>query len=576
MWRFLRLVLALVLAFFLTIFIGGILIVGVLTTAIGISAGRSSKPLPKSGWLYVSLAGELKEYQSDPLPSFSPLDLVFGSPSERPPTLEQMRQALEEAAKNERVKGVILRLGSLSAQLSQIQQIGRWLAEFRQKSKKPVYAYGEYFSEGSYYLASCADTIILYPRSGAVIEWNGLATESIFFRRFFEKWGIKTRLFRVGRYKSAAENFTEEKYSEDNREQLRQLLEDIWKVWVDSVARRRGVSAESLRVWPDRYVFLSPEKALEHKLVDLLMPWQEWSQRFIPEGKEEPEFIQMSQLLAAAKDKKADQIIALVYAEGAIGPAEELRAERLVPVLQKIAKEEKVKAVVLRVNSPGGGVLDSDKIARAVTALKAQKPVVVSMGGVAASGGYYISAYADKIVAEPTTITGSIGVIGLLFDVHELLEKEVGLRSDRIRVGGQYADFMSPFREATPQEMAILQGEIDKIYEEFLAVVKEGRRFPSRDAVHLIAQGRVWSGEDALQQGLVDTLGGIETALGLAARAANLTDYTVQTYPERENFLQQWLKELQQTRLYLRWLDFQTPKLPEIIQLYWADEVRIQ
>ncbi len=575
MWRFLRLLLALILAFFLTMLIGGFLLVGALTTAAGISSSRSSKPLPKSGWLYIPLAGELNEYQSDPMPSFSPLDLLFGGPSERPPTLDELRRALEEAATNERVKGIVLRTGALSAQLAQIQQIGRWLIEFRQKSKKPIYVYGEYFGEGTYYLASCADTIIMYPRSGAVVEWNGLSTESIFFRRFFEKWGIKPRVFRVGRFKSAAENFTEEKYSEDNREQLRQVLEDIWKVWVDSVVSRRGISPESLRAWPNQYIFLAADKALERKLIDQLMPWQEWSRRFIPEGKEEPEFIKVGQLLTAAKEKKSDPKIALVYAEGAIGPSEDLQAEKLVPTLQKIAADEQVKAVVLRVNSPGGGVLDSDKIARAIIALKSQKPVIVSMGGVAASGGYYISAYADKIVAEPTTITGSIGVIGILFDVRELLEKEVGLRSDRIRVGGEYADFMSPLRDPTPQELSVMQSEIEKIYEEFLAVVKEGRRFPSRDAVHSIAQGRVWSGEDALQRGLVDTLGGIETALALAARTANLTTYQVQTYPDRENFFQRWLKNLEGVRYYFRWMRFQTPTLPECFQLYWADEVKI-
>ncbi|GIV23783.1 MAG: signal peptide peptidase SppA [Bacteroidia bacterium] len=577
MWRFLRLVLAFILAFFLTILIGGALIAGMLTTGLTIAGSREAdtKPLPKKGWLKIAFSGELREHAAADQPSFSWIEGLFGGPSEEAPTLEELRVALQEAATNEKVQGIILEMGDLSAQPAQIQQIGRWLAAFKAQSKKPIYAYGDYFTESTYYLASLADTIVMYPQAGASLEWNGLATQALFFRRFLEKWGVKPRLFRVGRYKSAAESFTEEKYSEDNRAQLAALLEDIWAVWVDSIARRRHLSPESLRVWPDQYVFFSAEQAQAKGLIDLRMPWQEWMGRFIPEGEEKPAFISVRQLLHAAKKKGSEEQVALVYAEGEIGPESALSAEELVPVIEKLAREEKVKAVVLRVHSPGGAVLDSDKIARALRALREKKPLVVSMGGVAASGGYYISAFAQKIVAEPTTVTGSIGVIGLLFDVRELLEKHVELRSDRVKVGGKYADFMSPYREALPEEVARLQGEIESIYQEFLAVVQEGRRYPSREAVHTIAQGRVWSGTDALPIGLVDTLGGIETAIVLAARAAALEEYSVGVYPKPQTFWERWLKEFNAVAHSMIAVLLKPANFPDSIQLRWADEVKI-
>ncbi|MEN3041565.1 MAG: signal peptide peptidase SppA [Bacteroidia bacterium] len=570
MWRFLRLLLALILAFFLTMIIGGVLIVGSLATGLAIKASEDSKSdAPKEGWLYLPLSGELREYEQEISPTISLEGFIFGSPTRRPPTMEQMRQAISEAASSDRVKGIILHLGDLSARPAQVQQIGRWLSAFKQKSKKPIYAYGDYFSEITYYLATYADTIVMYPRSGATVEWNGLVAEGIFFKRFLQKWGVKPRLFRTGAYKSAAESFTEEKYSEENRAQQIALLEDLWNNLVDTIASRRKLSSDSLRRWTDSRIFFSASEAKQAGLVDILMPWHAWIRQFIPKDKEEPAFIEAKQL-TRKKSSKASDKIALLYAEGSIGPEGDIRAENLVPVIEKLAQDEKVKAVVLRVNSPGGAVLDSDKIMEALRYLKSKKPLIVSMSGVAASGGYYISALANKIVAEPTTITGSIGVIALLLDYHELLEKHIELRSDRVYVGGKYADFMSPLRETQPEEEQRLQSEINQIYEEFLAIVKEGRNFPSRDAVHSIAQGRVWSGIDARDKGLVDTLGGVETAITLAAQMANISDYQVETYPEPMGILERFLKDFQKVQTW--WSQFRVPSpMPLLFQIYWEE-----
>ncbi|MCX8112936.1 MAG: signal peptide peptidase SppA [Bacteroidia bacterium] len=576
MWRFLRLLIALILAFFLTMLIGGVLIVGALTSGIAIKASSSdkSKAISKEGWLYLPLSGELREYEKDFKPSFSGMEIVFGSPTDRPPTMEELRLTLERAATSDKVKGIILHLGALSAQPAQIQQIGRWLVAYKQAAKKPIYAYADYFSELTYYLASYADTIVMYPRSGASLEWNGLVSQSIFYKRFLEKWGIKPRLFRTGAYKSAAESFTDEQYSESNRIQLTALLEDVWSTLVDTVAQRRRVAIDSLRRWTESRIFLSADEAYAAGLVDALTPWPVWVKQFIPEGKDEPAFVGVKQILDEKPKKSSENKIAILYAEGTIGPEEDISAERLVPVINKLAREDAVKAVVLRVNSPGGAVLDSDKIAEALRSLKSKKPLIVSMSGVAASGGYYISALADKIVSESTTITGSIGVIGLLFDFRELLEKRIELRTDRVIVGGRYADFMNPLREVTPEENARLQAEIDQIYEEFLGLVREGRRYPSRDAVHAIAQGRVWSGIDAKQIGLVDTLGGIETAIALAAQAASLKDYEVQSYPEPSSFIERLLRQFQKAEGWWAKISRQ-PYLPDAIQLYW-EELRIR
>ncbi|MEN2992428.1 MAG: signal peptide peptidase SppA [Bacteroidia bacterium] len=577
MWKFLRLLLAFLIAFFLAMILGGVLLVGALTSAAIAFSQKDKSPstfTAQEGWLYLPLFGELREYDKNLIS----LNIgLFGALEEKVPTLDEIRQALEKAAQSEKVKGVMLRLGNLSASPAQVQQIGRWLRQFKTRAKKPVYAYGDYFSELTYYLAAYADTIAMYPRAGTFLEWNGLVSEQIFFKRLLDKWGIKPRLFRTGGYKSAAENITEERFSQTNKEQLTELLGDIWNEWVDTIAALRKIPPESLRSWTDTYIFFSPQEALRHRLVDTLIAWDSWERtHFTPSGKKDPAWVSYKALLAE-KDK-AEEYIALAYMEGSIGPEEEVSAEEWLPILKKIEEDEQVKAVVLRINSPGGAVLDSDKMARAIQRLRQRKPVVVSMSGVAASGGYYLSAYANKIVAEPTTITGSIGVIALLLDLTDLAEKELYLRTDRIKVGGKYADFMSPFREPTPVEQEHMQNEIEGIYREFLEVVREGRRYPSAEAVHTIAQGRVWSGKDALSIGLVDTLGGIETAVKVAADLARLSTYGLKTYPKKSKWgLDLLLGDyLPFGRLWRQVRQGVSPSFPQGPQLLCACEIKVR
>ncbi len=579
MWRFIRLVFAFLIAFIIAVFLGTILLTLSITgAAVALSQKQKpTKPIPDSSWLYIPLTGELKEYQDDevPAPSFSILSLTLGAPRTQLPTLDELRRAIEAAAENKKIRGIVLYAADLSAYPAQVQQIGRWLRAFQEKSQKPVHVYGDYYTEKTYYLAALADSVFMYPGSGGGIEWNGVVAEGLFFRKALERWGIRPILIRVGRYKSAAESFTEEQFSEANREQLRLILEDNWDTWIDSVATWRGISGDSLRTWPDTRIFLSSKEALKANMIDALLSWEDWQRAFTGEFSEKnARLVSVSQLLNESdKDLKSPKI-AILYAEGGIGPTEDLTAESMVPEIERLRLDTTVKSVILRVHSPGGAVLDSDRIANALKALKAEKPLIVSMGGVAASGGYYISAYADSIFAERTTITGSIGVIGVLFNLKGLMEKQLDLRSDRVRVGGKYADFMSPYREPEAAEIARLQSGIDEVYQEFLQVVKAGRRFPSVEAVHTIAQGRVWSGADAVGIGLVDGLGGIERALEAARRMAKLEKYTIITAPRKKRFFEEWLSRWQSS---IDWIAkmMGRPSLPsQVIQMRFP-EVRI-
>lgn len=582
MWRFLRLVFAFTIGFFLAAIVGIILLtISLSGAAVALSAksqkGAEKKPIPQDSWLYLPLDGELKEYKAQDLDldfSFSFLGSFLGEPKSTVPTLDELRRVLERAASDKRIKGIVLYCADLSAYPAQIEQIARWLRAFRIKSGKPIHAYGNFFTEKTYYLAACADSIFMYPGSGALLEWNGFVVENTFFRKVLERWGVRPILVRVGRYKSAAESFTEERFSQANREQLSVLLEDTWRTWVDSVAAWRSILAESLLVWPNQAIFFSAQEALARKLVDALLPWEGWLAAHTEDKvlKDNRALVSAKRLLKEESEEEGSKI-AILYAQGEIGPQASLSADELVPVIQTLTQDSTIKAVVLRVNSPGGAVLDADRIARALLELKAKKPLIVSMGGVAASGGYYISAYADSIFAERTTITGSIGVIGLLLNYRELLERHLDLRTDRIKVGGDYADFMNPTREPDPYEISRLQREIDQIYREFLAVVRMGRRYPSLDAVDGIGQGRVWSGEDAHGIGLIDGLGGLERAILAAAQRANLPKYTIKAYPAPKSFYEEWLSRWESSLQWLKQAMAGPTTSPFVIEAYSPEVV---
>jgi protease-4 len=481
--------------------------------------------------------------------------------------LRAATRSLRAAATDERITGVYLTgdlnpagYGSGHAALRELRAA---LLAFREAGK-PVVAYLTFASTRTYYVASAASDLALDPYG--MILLPGLAAEPMFFAGAFEKVGINVQVTRAGKYKSAVEPFTRREMSAENREEVRELLQDLWDSLLGEIGTSRGVTAAQVQAVVDQEGLIRAAEALGAKLIDRTAYRDEIYDALKAKtgraGSEKP-FKQVTLAAYARQLKPASALpaprrvegvepgsgkagrIAIVYAEGEIvdgeGSPDEIGGARLSRELRKLRQDKNVRAVVLRVNSPGGSAASSEVVQREVRLLRREKPVVVSMGSYAASGGYWISAYADRIFAEPTTITGSIGVFGMQFDVQRLADS-LGVTFDRVKTG-RFADAMTVSRPKTPEEMAVLQRMVDWIYGEFLAKVAEGRNLPP-DKVAAIAQGRVWSGADALAHGLVDELGGLDAALAYAAGKAGLAaDYRVVEIP-RERELVEAIQEL--------------------------------
>lgn len=465
-------------------------------------------------------------------------------------------RALAEAARDDRIKGVLLK-GSFApagygTSYATLQEVRAALLKIK-AAGKPIQAYLQYPDTRDFYFASVADNIALDP-NGAVLM-PGLASEPTFMAGLFDKFGIGVQVARVGKYKSAVETYTRRDFSPENREQLEALLGDIWQQLRDDVATSRGLSSATLQQLIDDGEAFLADDVLKHGLVDRLI----YTDELLAElkkatGVDDPAkpFTQVSLKNYIAQMDKADPApeeqpveagsesgrVAVIYAEGAIvdgqGSPTEVGGAKFAREIRKLRQDPKVKAIVLRVNSPGGSATASDQIDRELRLAAARMPVVVSMGGYAASGGYWISTYGTHIFAEPTTITGSIGVFGLLFNVQDL-GHSVGLSWDVVKTG-RFADAISASRPKTEAEMALFQRSTDTIYEKFIQKVAEGRKLePAR--VREIAQGRVWSGVAAQQIGLVDEIGGLADAIAYAAQAAHLEqDFRVSEYPQKKDF----------------------------------------
>jgi protease-4 len=481
--------------------------------------------------------------------------------------LRAVTRSLQAAATDERIAGVYL-TGDLSPEgygsgHAALRELRAALLAFR-GAGKPVVAYLTFASTRTYYVASAASDLALDPYG--MILLPGLAAEPMFFAGAFDKVGINVQVTRAGKYKSAVEPFTRREMSAENREEVRELLQDIWDSLLGEIGASRGVTVAQVQAVVDQEGLIRAAEALGAKLIDRAAYRDEIYDALKAKtgraGSEKP-FKQVTLAAYARQLKPANALpaprkvegvepatakggrVAIVYAEGEIvegeGNPDEIGGARLSRELRKLRQDKNVRAVVLRVNSPGGSAAASEVVQREVRLLRREKPVVVSMGSYAASGGYWISAYADRIFAEPTTITGSIGVFGMQFDVQRLADS-IGVTFDRVKTG-RFADAMTVSRPKTPEEMAVLQRMVDWIYGEFLAKVAEGRNLPP-DKVAAIAQGRVWSGSDALAHGLVDELGGLDAALAFAAGKAGLAaDYRVVEVP-REQELFEAIQEL--------------------------------
>lgn len=511
-----------------------------------VSAGSDSDKveIKDNSILHLTLTGPIPDRSSDnPFSSFS-----FDGLGETPMGLNDVLDNLDKAAANPSVKGIFLDLTNLMTGIATIEEIRNALLDFK-KSGKFIYAYSEVFSQPTYYLATAADKIYLHPTGLA--ELKGLRSEILFFKGTLDKLGVEPLVFRHGKFKSAVEPFIQEKLSDSNREQVRTFLTSIWNHMLKGIATGRKLSEDELRKISSELLVTNAPAAKQFKLVDDLKYRDEvldmLKTKTGAESIDKLELISLNDLKDAedTREKRKGDKIAVVYAEGDIVDGEgqdgQIGSVDCSKAIRKARLDEKVKAVVLRVNSPGGSALASETIWREVTLTKKVKPVIVSMGNLAASGGYYIAAPADVIVASPNTITGSIGVFGLFFN-GKGLANQLGVTIDTVKTTPM-ADIMSSSRGVTPREAEIIQAEIERIYDNFITRVAEGRKMSKAD-VDSIAQGRVWTGADAKRLKLVDEFGGLERAIELAAQKAKLDNYRILELPFVKDPLEKILDKL--------------------------------
>ena len=540
--KFLGNVLAVIVGLFVFSIVAMLIFFGI----IGLVASSSEKEvtLEKNSILHLDLNGRtLVERTSDE-------DLVFGSfldpfGGENTAGLVNLKKAIGEAKTNENVKGIYLNAGLFGAGQAGLLELREALIDFK-TSGKFIVAYDEAYSEGGYFLASVADEIYLNPLGG--IDFNGFSSEGIFLKGFFEKVGIKPEVFRVGEFKSAVEPFILDKMSPENRLQTQYFLDDINNHALELIAKSRGIAQDSLIRINQQMLVRKPKDAVTYKLATALKYEDEvhsiLKEKLGLKEDDQIETINATDLGGMAKSQNitSSNRIAVILAEGEIvdGNADgAISSEKFAKEIRKARKDENIKAIVLRVNSPGGSILASEVIWREMSEAKKVKPVIVSMGEVAASGGYYIAAPADTIVAQPNTITGSIGIFGILFNVQELVNDKLGVTTDVVSTG-ELSDFGNMARPLTEVERTIIQSSVEDGYETFISRVAEGRGMHP-DSVRKVASGRVWTGTQAKARGLVDVLGGLDTAIGIAAAKIKAgEDYRVVYFPEKKP----WFEEL--------------------------------
>lgn len=537
MKEFMKIVLGTVVGLFLTFMI--ISILSILSLAgMMINEGMSS-PIKDNSILKINLSGTMQERAES-----NPLAMIMGEEAEGI-ALDNALTALDKAAKNEKVKGVYIEAGILGSSPAMAQELRQAIVKFK-KSGKWVIAYGDRYSKMSYYIASAADEVLLNP-SGSV-DFSGMASTLMFFKETLAKLGVKMQVFKVGTYKSAVEPYICTEMSDANREQISSYLGDVWSQVLKDVSKSRKRSEAELNSLADTLtVIAKAETSVEGGLVDRLCYIDEVKETLRKkmglddDDDDELIFTTIDDMAKSESlDDKVDDQIAVYYAygeivdiaaQGGFSQDHQIVGSKMVNDLQQLRKDDDIKAVVIRVNSPGGSAYASEQIWREITLLKKAKPVVVSMGGLAASGGYYISCPANKIYAESTTLTGSIGIFGMIPDASELVTDKLGLRFDGVKTN-KMSDFGTnmgrPFNEA---ECTMLQSMVENGYDLFTRRVAEGRSL-SQDSVKVIGEGRVWTGQQGLKIGLVDKIGNLEDAISAASKLAKLKEYRAVPYPQ--------------------------------------------
>ncbi|WP_195399006.1 signal peptide peptidase SppA [Bacteroides finegoldii] len=515
-----------------------------MVTLFGIMAASDTETIvKKNSVMILDLNGTLVERtQEDPLGILSQL---FNDDSNTY-GLDDILSSIKKAKENEDIKGIYLQANSLGTSYASLQEIRNALLDFKE-SGKFVIAYADSYTQGLYYLSSAADKVLLNPKG--MIEWRGIASTPLFYKDLLQKIGVEMQIFKVGTYKSAVEPFTATEMSPANREQVTTFISSIWSQVTEGVSASRNIPVDSLKAYADRMLMFYPaEESVRCGLADTLVyrnDVRDYLKRLVDIDEDDNlSLLGLGDMINVRKNvpkDKSGNIIAVYYASGEItdypGSAtseEGIVGSKVIRDLRKLKDNDDVKAVVLRVNSPGGSAFASEQIWYAVKELKTKKPVIVSMGDYAASGGYYISCGADTIVAEPTTLTGSIGIFGMVPNVKELTDK-IGLSYDVVKTN-KYADFGNIMRPFSEGEKALLQMMVAEGYDTFITRCAEGRH-TTKEAIEKIAEGRVWTGEAAKELGLVDELGGIDKALDIAIAKARVGGYTIVSYPEKKDVL---------------------------------------
>lgn len=512
-----------------------LVIIGMISSALSSHADEKPFLTKNNSVLHIKLDHEIAERgRKSPLGNLDLSPIAFRSEI----GLDQILECFEKAKADSNIKGIYLELTDISAPMATVEEIRNGLIDFR-RSGKFIISYSEVYSQKAYYLASVADKIFLNPQGG--LEWKGLTAQVMFYKGALDKLEIDAQIFRHGKFKSAIEPFDLHQMSEANRKQTMGYISSIWNHMLNGISRERKVSKDDLNRFADELILETPQVVLEKKMVDELK-YEDEVLTILKDkvGADTEKAVTFADLkdyvraplhrnLKANKDK-----IAVIYAVGSIesgeGDHETIGSDKIAEAIRGARMDSSVKAIVLRVNSPGGSALASDVMWREVTLAKKAKPVIVSMGDYAASGGYYIACAANAIVAQPTTITGSIGVFGVLPNAQNFFNNKLGITVDTVNTN-KHSDMGSLFRPVQGREQEVIQRGVEHVYNVFIQRVAEGRNMTTAE-VDSIGQGRVWSGADAQKIGLVDELGGMSTALKLAAQKAKIDEYEIISLPK--------------------------------------------
>jgi len=550
MGQFFKFVFASMLGMLVAIFVSVFIFIGIVAVSVSSLDEKKSVTVEQNTVLKISLSTPIVDRTpNDPLQNF---DFEAMEPN-RMLGLNTILESIQKAKGDKKIKGIYLNLEEISAGMSTIREIREALLSFKEDSDKFIVCYSEMISQKAYYLGSVADEVILNPEG--YIQLTGLSATIPFFKGTLEKLDVEAQIIRHGKFKSAVEPFMLDKMSEANREQTSRFVNSIWDNMIVDITASRDMSVGEFNRIIDTLDVGSAGDALQFGIVDKLMFYDEFivslKERLGLEEDKEITFMSLTKYENAPKTKKESKgvirdRIAVIYAQGGIvsgeGDPDQIGSTTISAAIRNARKDKKVKAIVLRVNSGGGSALASDIILREMDLARQVKPVIASMGDVAASGGYYISCFADTIVASSTTITGSIGVLGILLNMKEFYSNKLGITFDRVRTN-EHSDIGSPTRPLTPMEKQKIQEEVERIYDVFIDHVAEGRGMTKAD-VDSIGQGRVWSGEDALELGLIDVLGGLEDAIEIAAEMAGLEEYRIKELPKQKDAFEEILAEL--------------------------------